>query len=385
MKIMNLLIDFKAESIVKRRKLKEGVFEEVIISNDFIKRFLQNRPLKSRVPRKLEIERIEGGNQVILEPWYELLQKQLEMRGYHPSLMSNMDETMLSCKDQRVRVIIPAERRSGIRRAHKDTEHITLIVTSFADGTIMKTGAILPLKNLPNSLESMANDFHWAGTSSGWITAEIFDEWVANSFIPEIIRRRERLENTNAPALLLIDGHSSRECPDTLKKLQDLNIDVITFTAHATHLCQPLDNGPFSIFKRTLSKLKRGIKGATTAERRPGLFEITKKALHITSYVETIRKSWAVTGIHPFLKDVVLSSDAVSERPVEEKENPKGGRINISGKLLTSDEMIQALRERDAKKAEKQTQKGTKKRGRPVGSKNKPKNQEKSQGEGVSK
>jgi len=78
--------------------------------------------------------------------------------------------------------------------------------------------------------------------------------------------------------------------------------------------------------------------------------------------VETIAKSWAITGIHPFSKDVVVSSDAVSDKPVEEKEKSKGGRINISGKLITSDEMIRALHERDAKKAEEQPQKGTKTR-----------------------
>jgi len=141
----------------------------------------------------------------------------------------------------------------------------------------MKTGAILPLQNLPHSLESMANDFHWAGTSSGWITGEIFDKWVNNSFIPEIMARQGRLERETASALLLIDGHTSRECPDTFLRLQTLNIDVITFTAHATHLCKPLDNGPFFIFKRILTGLKRRVKGATTAERRPGLFAITKK------------------------------------------------------------------------------------------------------------
>jgi len=125
---MILLIDFKAESIVKKRKPSQGLFEKVIISNDLIERFLKNRPLKSRVPRKLEIERIEGGNRAILEPWYELLKKQIEIREYHPLLISNMDETTVSCKDQHVKVIIPTERRSGIRRSNKESEHIIKVL-----------------------------------------------------------------------------------------------------------------------------------------------------------------------------------------------------------------------------------------------------------------
>jgi len=374
----------KAESIVKRRKLSQGIIEEVIVPRDFIQTFLTNHGWKSRVPRKLERERIEGGNCTILEPWYQLVEEQIETKRYHPSLMGNMDETMLSCKDQRVKVIIPSERRSGIRRFDKESEHVTLIVTSFADGTMLKAGVILPLKNLPLSLESLAGSFHWAGTSSGWITTEIFEKWVDEIFIPEIITRRGKLESASAPALLLIDSHSSRECPGALKRLQDLKIDVITFVPHVTHLCQPLDSGPFSIFKRTLSRLKRKVRGATTAERRPGLLAITKEALHITSYTETILNSWAKTGLHPFSKEVVLDSDAVIDKPLEEKKNPKAARINITGKIITSDSMIGALNQRDVERTEKQAQEGTKKRGRPLGSKNKSKIQTKSVPEGAS-
>jgi len=166
-----------------------------------------------------------------------------------------------------------------MRRIEKEEEHITLIVSMWADGTMSKTGVILPLVHLPNDLESLASDFTWAGSSSGLITREIFENWVKNPFIPEIIRRRGLLNNIRAFALLLLDSYSSRECSETLRQLKELNIYILTFEAHVTHICQPLDVA----FKRHLKKLKRRLKGYKGAARRRPLLEITKEALYATS------------------------------------------------------------------------------------------------------
>ena len=112
----------------------------MIISRQWISRFIVRNNLKRRAPGRLEPERIDQGRVQTVEEWFKLIEPQFQSKKYHPSLIANMDETMLSCKDARVKVIIPKERRTGVKRLSKETEHITLIVTLFADFTLGTSG-----------------------------------------------------------------------------------------------------------------------------------------------------------------------------------------------------------------------------------------------------
>jgi len=326
-----------------------------------------------KVPRRLESYRVECGTYQILDSWYNQLEQILQENRYHPSLMCNMDETMLACKEKKTKVIIPKERKTGIQIVDKGAEHITLVVTCFADGPMAKTGVILPLQTLPIQLESIVKDFAWSGNSTGWITAEIFQGWVQNVLIPDILDRRAKIAQENTRALLLIDSHSSRECPEALRLLNQSQIDVFTFEPHVTHLCQPLDCGPFSIFKRKLSVLKSTLSGINGPDRREKLLKIAKQALFETGYPESLQNAWANVGICPFNKDKVLEKDEVVRSETTESQTSRKRGIKITGTKITDEPIIRAIEERKAKKLEKEANKGTKPRGRPKGSKNKPK------------
>ena len=351
--------------MISTRKRKMGLIEEVILDRNFPRRFCIRNDFCLRTPRKLEIERINGGRLDILDAWYERLRERIEEKHYHPSLISNMDETMLSSKDNRIKVIIPLERKTGVHCSNKEREHITLIITLFGDATMGKTGVILPLQNLPFDLEELAASYSWGGTSSGWISREIFLGWVQNVFIPEINRRRTILHQPDAPALLLLDDHDSRECPEALNLLKSAKIDVFTFEAHVTHICQPLDVGFFSSFKRHLTRLKWQLRGCIGCERRKKMLLLAKEALHIASYPDHLLGSWKRVGIIPFNKDIVLKGELISHVPSNPAKKKNQGRLKIAGTLLSDGAMIEAIQKRDAAIQAKKAAKGLKKRGRP--------------------
>ena len=352
------------------RKKQEKKQEEIIIEPSWINSFLsRHEDLKKRTPRKLEEERIQNSDDFIITTWFDKIITKFNENNYHPSLIANMDETMLSSKDLRIKVIIPQERKTGVQRMQKETEHITLVVTCFADNTLAKTGVILPLQNLPYNLEDISDTFAWGGTSNGWITRPLFKDWAFKIFIPEIIRRREQLNNTNLPAILFIDAHDSREDTETLKYLKEIKIDVVTFPSHTTHILQPLDAGFFASFKRTLTNLKRHqLKGMKGGKRRKKLLLVTKEALYVASYPEKLRSSWIKTGLYPLNKSKILENELVTPSVNEETivaPKPKKKRISISNSFITDDEVIQQIEAREREKKEKEAQKGTKKRGRP--------------------
>ena len=118
---------------------------------------------------------------------------------------------------------------------------------------------ILPnLKNLPEELKEFAQrgDATFASTKSGWQTRETFLFW-AVCFINQMSEYRMNLpeEIRNLDALLILDGHSSRENAYALKLLEQAHVQVLTLPAHTSHILQMFDVALASPLKRVLSDL----------------------------------------------------------------------------------------------------------------------------------
>ena len=79
-------------------------------------------------------------------------------------------------------------------------------------------------------------------TKKGYMTRATFMEIITQIFIPYVKRKRERLGlASDAPAALVVDGHSSRYYPPVLEALRENNIALLIIPAHSSHLIQPLD------------------------------------------------------------------------------------------------------------------------------------------------
>ena len=72
-------------------------------------------------------------------------------------------------------------------------------------------------------------------SARGWIDQDLFDGWFADHFLKHAPLAR--------PLLLLLDGHSSHYCPDTVRLAAKERIIVFALPPNTTHLTQPLDKG----------------------------------------------------------------------------------------------------------------------------------------------
>ena len=104
----------------------------------------------------------------------------------------------------------------------------------------------------------MASAFHWSGQSSGWITEQLFDGIIVNTFIPALQKKRNKmgLEMKDSPCFLILDAHSSRASPNAIRALQEHNVHMITIPAHSSHMLQPLDLTVNGILKMELKKVR---------------------------------------------------------------------------------------------------------------------------------
>jgi hypothetical protein len=257
--------------------------------------------------------------------------------------------------------------------ATESSLHITLCVCICADGGHLQPLVIMPMKEFPEELETLASQFCWSGQENGWITEAIFKDWVLKLFIPYVKEKRELLAKSkttaanapeakvpeaNTPALLILDGHSSRACPEAMEALDDANITVRTIPAHSTHVFQPLDRHFFGEFKRQMRRLKRDTYDTDLPIKRFELLSAALEALHISSFAQKVKMSWRISGVYPIDPEQILANPSLyTTESIPQKKTGNRSYINISNKVLTSPECISELKMLKKKKEEKAAKK----------------------------
>src|SRR5258708_38125140 len=154
--------------------------------------------------------------------------------------------------------------------------------------------------------------FRYAFSQKGWVNTDIFRESI--SFFNTDIKTK--LSSLLQYRLLIVDGHSSHECLETIKFCHDNHIILYCLPSHTTHALQPLDVGLFSPLKQAWAR-------AITSEEYDGrkvtkanFLEIYGNA-HLKSFTSAnILYSFCKTVICP-LDQTVITTDIMAISPKE--------------------------------------------------------------------
>jgi len=135
-------------------------------------------------------------------------------------------------------------------------EQVTVLVTTRADGKVMTSAIVYPYKRaVPTSIVNAVPEekFCIARSESGWMTSEIFFEYMANVFIPDLAKDRRAAKNLNADdelqlddsdwVVYWVDGYVSHLTLHTSQLCEMNKIALYCFKAPASHVCQPDDLG----------------------------------------------------------------------------------------------------------------------------------------------
>lgn len=148
-----------------------------------------------------------------------------------PCLLLGADETMLDAP-KNGKVVVPKSVQEAISQGLPDMPHITSMCCHTVTGKAFTPFLILKgLKNCPDELRELVDSglLYLASSPSGWQTRDTFLFW-AFCLINEMAFYRKTLAPAfrDMNALLIMDGHSSRECPIALiffKGLQNRRFD----------------------------------------------------------------------------------------------------------------------------------------------------------------
>ena len=109
------------------------------------------------------------------------------------------------------------------------------------------------------------------------------------------------------PLLLLLDGHSSHYCPDTIRLAASERFILFVLPPNATHILQPFDKGTFAPLKQYSKQECHQFMSSNPGkyENRYFFSSIFSQAWMRCMTMPNVRAGFKVTGIHPLKRNAI--------------------------------------------------------------------------------
>lgn len=273
------------------------------------------------IKKKLDATKVNQINK-----WFFYL-KDSGFEKYNKALIFNCDEIMVDNKGVHTKAFCKARTRPIIAEEPLYLPHITLLLCICADWTFLKPMLIWNLLNIPNDLMEYKNYFIWKYQESGWMTKELFSDWI-DYFIECVNNKRKELCLNDERAVLVADGHLSRKNSQIIKKLNDNHIDLLILPPNTSHVLQPLDLRVNGVLKQKLKSLLREVKSTSLSiikSRRAFFISDLITAMTSALALDFVEGSFAFSGLWPFDTSIALNSRFITKDDDEEdnKYEPK--------------------------------------------------------------
>ena len=302
----------------------------------------------------LDQDRYYACHREVIEEFYNSFETEINRRN--PALLFGADETMLKPNPNK-KVVVPIEMEAALRQTVDELPHISAMCAHNVIGASPPLFIILKhLQNLPSELKRFADEGSawFASSTKGYMTRELFLIWSIN-FINWLSSYRLTLspEIRFERALLIMDGHFSRECPMAISLFDQHNIDVLILLSHCTHVLQMFDvvlaNVMKTKFSDVFSELLLDDSLSFPSKIARIRFALVSGAISGWDEACTRKNCLAAaekTGIFPFSLQRALESKYVRELTEKEMEvylarkNYAERHFVCSGKMLTTPEVI---------------------------------------------
>lgn len=329
-------------------------------TRSWVNSILEELQLKFTTPIYVETVRADACSLQVLIEFYQNNEEIIKQCPIE--LLFGVDETMINSKFKG-KVLIQEENDDKILRKLFKIPHITAVCCHTANGSKVPPMFILPdIQHLPAELY----DFDQSGRAwfcsspSGWMCRDLFLLWTIH-FVNwlSVYRRTLSAAIRNKRALLICDGHSSRECPIALLLLRNAGVDVLVLPGHTTHVTQMFDvvlAAPLKIeYAKLLSKLlringiNRGDKSQIAQKRKLAIYCFLTAWDRVCT-MHHCAKAASVCGYHPFKADAIAQSVYVREFDQQEEEQylervRNRTRFDINGKVITHPDVLQQILE----------------------------------------
>ena len=360
---IDLAVDIKTARLTKAalflwkigcKKLAVSLKDEETVepTRSWVNEEVKKIGMQLQSPLYIDSDRINTGYLGKLIPFYENNEEIITQCPI--PLMFGADETMLDTTLRGKLIVDIVDPHPILRRDPLKIPHVTSMCCHTATGVALPPFIILPkLSNLPAELSefSQSGQAWFASSQSGWMCRDLFLIWVIH-FINWLSSYRLTLNShiRNAAALLILDGHSSRECPIALALLKSSNCNVLVLPGHTTHITQMFDVCIASALKAHYTKiLNKLLKESIIAiENKSAKARYCAVRAFITAWQKVCTHDACIraakkTGLYPFNPRAVANSPFVREGDAPEEAARRVTRLEIGGKVITEPVMINAI------------------------------------------
>ncbi|XP_052284973.1 uncharacterized protein LOC127881261 [Dreissena polymorpha] len=218
----------------------------------FRKLFARHPELQERTPDSLDPARSSMSREDVIYPFFDFLDKTLTQYGVKdkPSQIFNCDETGWSGKEKAKEKVITGKREHTISRKVMGGggNHITAHLCVCADGRFLPTMIIFK-GSLPHTrfTDGVPDTWLYGSSSTGYIDHELFQTWFMKGFLPHCGRAR--------PVVLIMDNHDAHISLPVIQAARANDVVLIGFPGHTTHILQPLDVKIIGTLKTNMASL----------------------------------------------------------------------------------------------------------------------------------
>lgn len=297
---------------------------------DFIINFERRwkEELARRKPELLIKARAEGLSRYVVDEFFKIYQNVLDENNLndHPERIFNLDETGLGTDPTKGKVFVPKSARITYSRSGSAgrLQYSVLFVAS-ADGERYPPCVIYKGKGELQStwVTGGPPDALYGVTESGWMQDYIFEKWL-NAFVKQI-------KHLEKPVLVLFDGHGSHLTYNVTRIARDNGIILLCLPPHTSHALQPLDVGVFAPMKNDWKNiLKTWYRESRLKNVDKAIFpSLLKKLVAISFKSNHIIGGFKGSGIYP-VNQTVLESKIVSiQSNISAQTNPELGNSQV--------------------------------------------------------
>ena len=322
----------------------------------WINNILDDLEAHIRSRRLIEQKRLEACSFRVIETFYSTFGPLIQ--DVNTSLLFTADETMLQTSSRR-KAVLPIGVKCVVEEGYPNLPHISAMMCTNILGIGPPPFIILnDLQHLPPELKCFADGGNawFASSSNGYMTRDVFTMWTI-CFVNWLSKYKQSLpcDIRRGKALVILDGHTSRENPLALALFRKANVEVIVLPSHSTHVLQMFDvglAGPLKSFYA--AKVKKCVKKCTQ-----DISLMTNAAKYRRACIEAFLDAWQCactpsncfaaareTGIYPLDPNAVKQSifvrnlNAEEQRRYDLREQRNANRFTISMKNITNVQVI---------------------------------------------
>ena len=227
--------------------------------------------------------------------------------------------------------------RKGMKKVHcracESKGQITMLACANAAGSVIPPMVIFEGQRFnPEWSKDEVPDTLYGMSEKGWTDQEMFFFWMTELFVKHIPPAH--------PVLLLVDGHSSRYEPDTIRAAAEQGVIVFCLPPHCTHLAQPLDISffrPLKVYRseacHTLMQGKKKNPGSVITKYQ--FLTLFSKAWYKAIQPQHLIAGFKKCGIYPYnseaIKAPITTPDEGGDGGIELEREKKLDKTSIGG------------------------------------------------------